>query len=176
MKKYSIWLIALGIWLFISCSEQAAPSVTTGTVTITLTGLNDDLSGLDVQLRNITTGSIFVEQTDQQGTTTFSVVPGLYEASTSQTRAAEGNEYYSYNGVSGQITIQSGQQTAVAITMKRAIISRLVIKELYCGGCMADDGVTSFQYDKCVILYNNSAEPASYDNLCFGMGAPSPHS
>ena len=37
---------------------------------------------------------------------------------------------------------------------------------------MSDDGVTAFQYDKCVILYNNSAEPASYDNLCFGMSAP----
>jgi hypothetical protein len=56
--------------------------------------------------------------------------------------------------------------------MKRATISRLVIKELYCGGCMADDGVSSFQRDKCIILYNNSPEPASYDNLCFGVSAP----
>ena len=155
-----------------SCSDQPAPSVTVGTVTVALTGLDDDLAGLDVQLRNISTGSTFVEQTDHQGTATFSVVPGLYEASTSQTRTAEGNEYYSYNGASGQITVQGNQLTQVAMAMKRAVISRLVIKELYCGGCMADDGVTSFQYDKCVILYNNSAEPASYDNLCFGMGAP----
>ena len=155
-----------------SCSDQPAPSVTVGTVTVALTGLDDDLAGLDVQLRNISTGSTFVEQTDHQGTATFSVVPGLYEASTSQTRTTEGNEYYSYNGASGQITVQGNQLTQVAMAMKRAVISRLVIKELYCGGCMADDGVTSFQYDKCVILYNNSAEPASYDNLCFGMGAP----
>lgn len=175
MKKYCIWLLALGIWLFTSCTEQATPSATSismGDVTIKLTGLDDDLSGLDIQLRNISTGSVFVKQTDQQGTATFSVTPGLYEATTSQTRAAEGNEYYSYNGTSGQITVMKDQQTAVAITMKRAVISRLVIKELYCGGCMADDGTTAFQYDKCVILYNNSGEPASYDNLCFGMGAP----
>ena len=82
-----------------SCSDQPAPSVTVGTVTVALTGLDDDLAGLDVQLRNISTGSTFVEQTDHQGTATFSVVPGLYEASTSQTRTAEGNEYYSYNGL-----------------------------------------------------------------------------
>ena len=175
MKKYSIWLLALGILLFTSCTEQATPSATSismGDVTIKLTGLDDDLSGLDIQLRNISTGSVFVKQTDQQGIATFSVTPGLYEATTSQTRAADGNEYYSYNGTSGQITVMKDQQTAVAITMKRAVISRLVIKELYCGGCMADDGTTAFQYDKCVILYNNSGEPASYDNLCFGMGAP----
>ena len=172
MKKYSIWLLAFGIWLFTSCTEQAAPSITLGEVAITLTGIDDDLSGLDVQLRNISTGSVFIEKTDQKGTATFSVSPGLYEASTSQTRYTTGNEYYSFNGTSGQITVMKNQQTAVAITMKRAVISRLVIKELYCGGCMADDGITPFYYDKCVILYNNSAEVASYDNLCFGIAAP----
>ena len=172
MKKYSIWLLAFGIWLFTSCTEQAAPSITMGEVAITLTGIDDDLSGLDVQLRNISTGSIFVEATNQQGTATFRVAPGLYEASTSQTRYTTGNKYYSYNGTSGQITVMKDQQVTTSIAMKRAVISRLVIKELYCGGCMADDGITPFFYDKCVILYNNSAEPASYDNLCFGMAAP----
>ena len=155
-----------------SCSDQPTPSVTLGQVAVTLTGIDDDLSGLNIQLRNISTGSVFTQPTDQQGIATFSVTPGLYEASTSQTRTTAGNEYYSYNGTSGQITILSNQQTSASILLKRATISRLVIKELYCGGCMADDGVTAFQYDKYVILYNNSAEPASYDNLCFGMGAP----
>lgn len=172
MKKYSIWLLAFGIWLFTSCTEQAAPSITMGEVAITLTGIDDDLSGLDVQLRNISTGSVFVETTNQQGTATFCVTPGLYEASTSQTRYTFGNEYYSYNGTSGQITVMKDQQVTTSIAMKRAVISRLVIKELYCGGCMADDGITPFYYDKCIILYNNSAEPASYDNLCFGIAAP----
>ena len=172
MKKYSIWLLALGIWLFTSCTEQATPSITMGDVVITLTGLDDDLSGLDIQLRNISTGSVFIKATNQQGVATFSVAPGLYEATTSQTRSADGNEYYSYNGTSGQITVLDNQQTTATIAMKRATISRLVIKELYCGGCMSDDGTTAFNYDKCVILYNNSAETASYDNLCFGMAAP----
>ena len=175
MKKYSIWLLALGIWLISACTEQATPSATSismGDVTIRLTGLDDDLSGLDIQLRNISTGSVFVKQTDQQGTVTFSVTPGLYEATTSQTRAADGNEYYSYNGTSGQITVLNNQQTAVTITMKLALISRLVIKELYCGGCMTNDSTSSFKLDKCVILYNNSKETVTYNNLCFGMGAP----
>ena len=141
ITSYIILLISY-IWLT-SCSEQATPSVTTGVVTITLTGLDDDLSGLEVQLHNISTGSLFVEKTNQQGTATFNVTPGLYEAATSQTRSAAGNEYYSYNGTSGQITVLKDQQTAVTIIMKRAVISRLVIKELYCGGCMADDGTTS---------------------------------
>ena len=153
----------------IACSDQDAPSVDTNEVKVQLTGLNDDLSGLDVQLRNINTASVFIEKTNAQGIATFNVTPGLYEALTSQTRNTTSNEYYSYNGTSGQITVLAGSPITATIPMKRATISRLVIKELYCGGCMADDGVTSF---KCVILYNNSAEPASYDNLCFGMSAP----
>lgn len=155
-----------------ACSEQTAPSISLGEVTIQLTGINDDLSGLDVQLRNISTGSIFIEQTNAQGIATFSVVPGLYEASTSQTRTGTGNEYYSYNGTSGQIAIEKGRQASASIPMKRAVISRLVIKELYCGGCMPDEGNSAFYYDKCIILYNNSAETINYDNLCFGMAAP----
>ena len=155
-----------------ACSDQDAPSIDTNEVKVQLTGLNDDLSGLDVQLRNINTGSVFIEQTNAQGIATFTVTPGLYEALTSQTRNTDSNEYYSYNGTSGQITVLAGSPITATIPMKRATISRLVIKELYCGGCMSDDGVTAFQYDKCVILYNNSAEPASYDNLCFGMSAP----
>ena len=62
ITSYIILLISY-IWLT-SCSEQATPSVTTGVVTITLTGLDDDLSGLEVQLHNISTGSLFVEKSD----------------------------------------------------------------------------------------------------------------
>ena len=157
---------------YTACSDQDAPSVDTSEVKVQLTGLDDDLSGLDIQLRNINTGSVFIEKSNMQGIATFNVTPGLYEALTSQTRNTAGNEYYSYNGTSGQITVLANQLATATIPMKRATISRLVIKELYCGGCMADDGVTAFHYDKCVILYNNSAESASYDNLCFGMSAP----
>ena len=176
MKKISTIICLVCCYIiatsFTACSDQDAPSVDTSEVKVQLTGLDDDLSGLDIQLRNINTGSVFIEKSNMQGIATFNVTPGLYEALTSQTRNTAGNEYYSYNGTSGQITVLANQLATATIPMKRATISRLVIKELYCGGCMADDGVTAFHYDKCVILYNNSAEPASYDNLCFGMSAP----
>ena len=112
----------------IACSDQDAPSVDTNEVKVQLTGLNDDLSGLDVQLRNINTASVFIEKTNAQGIATFNVTPGLYEALTSQTRNTTSNEYYSYNGTSGQITVLAGSPITATIPMKRATISRLVIK------------------------------------------------
>ncbi|MCR5679842.1 MAG: DUF4876 domain-containing protein [Prevotella sp.] len=48
---------------------------------------------------------------------------------------------------------------------------QIIIKELYNGGCKRDDG-TDFQYDKCIILYNNCPQQAVVNNLCFAVGTP----
>lgn len=157
--------------LLTSCSEEAQPSVTLGQAMIQLTGIDEDLSDMDVQLRNVTTGSVFIERTNQQGIATFHVTPGIYEAAVSMSHSSEGIATI-YNGTSGQLTVRKDQPTTAVIQLRRATISQLVIKELYCGGCMADNGIDKFQYDKCVILYNNSSEPASLSNLCIGMAAP----
>jgi len=50
-------------------------------------------------------------------------------------------------------------------------VDQIIIKELYNGGCTNDAG-KSFQYDKCVILYNNCGQQAVVNNLCFGVGSP----
>ena len=52
-------------------------------------------------------------------------------------------------------------------------VDQIIIKELYNGGCMRDDGSSFFQYDKCIILYNNCPQEAVVNNLCIGMGSPS---
>ena len=158
-----------------SCGDDdlgvPAGQLTMGSAAVTLTGLSEGLQGLDVQVRNIATGSVFVHQTTAAGTASFDITPGIYEASVSASRKEDAKTYV-YNGVSGQFTVYGNQQTAVNVPMKRVRINPLVIKELYCGGCMMDDGITTFQFDKCVILYNNSSEPLVMDNLCFGMVAP----
>ena len=176
------WVKVLPFYLFTflllmsGCSdndETGVPSdkVSLGTLTVQLTGLADDLSGLDVQLRNISTNSTFVSPTSADGVATFSVTPGIYEATVSASRSNDGQAYI-YNGTSGQVTVLRDQQSTASIQMIRGVVSQLVIKELYNGGCLKDDGVTKFQYDKCVILYNNSSVEASLSNLCFGMAAP----
>ena len=145
--------------------------VSLGEVTIQLTGISDNLEGMDVQLRNIGNSTTFSSKTDSRGVATFRVTPGIYEASVSASRNDNGQAFI-YNGTSGQLTVFSNRLTAVTIPMRQGVISQLIIKELYCGGCVKDDGVTKFQYDKCVILYNNSPVTATLSNVCFGMGAP----
>ena len=121
MKKISTIICLVCCYIiatsFTACSDQDAPSVDTSEVKVQLTGLDDDLSGLDIQLRNINTGSVFIEKSNMQGIATFNVTPGLYEALTSQTRNTAGNEYYSYNGTSGQITVLANQLATATIPM-----------------------------------------------------------
>ena len=160
---------------FTSCADEdtgvPTDKISLGKAVVCLTSLSEDLSGMDVQLRNIQTGSVFVEKTNEEGVAVFTTVPGNYEALVSSKRIKNG-QMYIYNGTSGQLTVLKNQSVNVSIPMHLATISQLVIKELYCGGCMKDDGVTAFFYDKYVSLYNNSDQPASLENLCFGMASP----
>ena len=175
MRKSHLPYTLLSLVLLTACSDKLTDITTDdlsiGSLTVTLTGLDDEAAGLDVLLRNVTTSSVFMAQTDNQATAHFRITPGIYEASVSATRSAEGYAY-SYNGTSGQLTVRRGQLTTASIPMRSARRSQVVIKELYNGGCMMDDGVTKFQYDKCVILYNNSDQPASLSNLCLGELSP----
>ncbi len=158
-----------------ACSDSGqvtTDDITLCDVAITLTGVNNSAAGFEVELRNTQTNSIFQEKTDEKGTATFHVTPGIYEATATKKEIASGNIYYVYNGTSGQIAVRKGTATPASIAMKRAKTSQIVIKELYNGGCMKDDGVTYFQYDKCFIIYNNSALTAQLDNVCAGFCAP----
>lgn len=169
-----VWCSAIATSLS-SCGDDdlgvPAGQLTMGTATVTLTGISEGLAGLDVQVRNISSGSVFIEPTSTRGDAAFTLPPGIYEASVSASRQ-EGKKRYVFNGVSGQFTVFGNQQANVNVPMRRVGINPLVIKELYCGGCMMNDGITAFHYDKCVILYNNSSEALTLENLCFGMVAP----
>lgn len=158
----------------VSCSDSDGipeGALSVGQVSVTLTG-TDSAEGFEVQVRNTTTSSIFTKTADKDGNALFQVTPGLYEVSATGARSEEGYAY-TYNGTSGQVTVRKDATTAVSITMKSARISQIVIKELYNGGCMRDNGIDTYQYDKCIILYNNSSQKASLSNLCFGQASPS---
>ena len=158
----------------VSCSDNdgiPSEALSMGQVNVTLTGA-DNVSGFEVQVRNTATNSIFTKAIGTDGSALFKVTPGIYEVSATGARSEEGYAY-TYNGTAGQVTVMKDATTPVAISMKSARISQIVIKELYNGGCMRDNGTDTYQYDKCIILYNNSSQPASLSHLCFGQASPS---
>lgn len=177
MKRYSLLSCCLLALLFgmSSCSDDIFShpqnGMTTSEVVVTLSG-DGSLDGIKVQLRNTSTNSIFTQTSDADGKALFTVTPGIYEATATGRRAQEGIAY-TYNGTAGELVVGDKASLPVTISMKTARVSQVIIKEIYNGGCMADNGVTQFQFDKCIILYNNSDQPAAVSNLCIGEGAPS---
>ena len=160
----------------VACSEDEtgipADKVSLGDVEVRLTTISGNLSGFDIVVRNIGTNISFSSKTNAEGIATFEVTPGIYEAS-AKGNISDNGQIFIYNGNSGQITVYSNRNTVITIPMKQGIVKQVIVKELYCGGCLMDDGVTKFQFDKYIILYNNSNQKATLKNLCFGMGAPS---
>ena len=174
-KRLHLYLLLISATLLTACSTNYDERIELFDLTITLSAQDDASYSFEhspVELRGIGRDVVFTDTTDAKGTVHFKVPAGVYEASSSTTVKTGTNKLLIANGTSGQIIIR-GEETVTAVSLKMTIsrMSQLVIKEIYNGGCMKDDGKV-FQCDKCIILYNNTAQPASFDNLCIGICSP----
>ena len=171
MKKYFVMMMmAVAGLCLTACGDDdpAGSHVSSGTVVVSLTGVTGDMSNIEITLRGAST---FTAKANAEGKASFNVTTGVYEASASGTYANSG-VIYTANGNGGMVTVQANQTTNVTIEMKEAKSSQVIIKELYNGGCPKDEGTGSFNNDKCVILYNNSSQVATLDNLCIAFASP----
>lgn len=140
-------------------------------VSVTLT-LSEPVEGAEIEMRN-TLGQSYKAVSDANGVTRMNLPPGVYSASASKT---EDNGYTRkvYNGNMVDIVVSGGSmELTLPVTISTVETNNpILIKEIYVGGCQKDDGSGWFAIDKCIILYNNSSEAASLDNVCFGIIEP----
>lgn len=171
MKKYfAMMMMAVVGFCLTACSDSDDDAVKLVKLTVQVSGV-DDLEDFDVELTNTTSTSSYTATTDANGVATFSVTPGVYNATVSETRYVEGYRFV-YNGTASNITLTADKEATATIVLKEAISSQVIIKEVYNGGCPKDEGTGAFQQDKCIILYNNTSETASLSNLCIAYAAP----
>lgn len=134
--------------------------------------LSEGVDSVTVSLKN-STGKTFTALTDNEGKAHFSLPAGIYSASAS--RVTDDGYFRSIcNGSAADIAIGSAMTTiSLPVTVTTMQTSNpIVIKELYIGGCQKNDGSGKFAIDKCIIIYNNSSETVSLDNLGFGIVEP----
>lgn len=162
-------LAVLGLFLTACTSNDDNEELKLANLTVSVIGV-DDVKGFEVTLINKTTNSNYKATTDAAGDVHFQVTPGIYQASVSVTRYQDGYRYV-FNGLSSEITLTANQESTATIELKAAKTSQIIIKELYNGGCPKDPS-GYFANDKCLILYNNSAEPATLNNLCIAFASP----
>lgn len=134
--------------------------------------LKEKIGNVEVSITN-NTGRTFNATTDSTGTAHLTLPAGIYSASVSMVTE---DDYYKkvYNGAMNDITVGAGTNRIsmpITVTLMQTACP-LVIKELYNGGCQKDDGSGTFHFDKCIIIYNQSAERVSLNNVGFAVIDP----
>ena len=122
--------------------------------------------GVEVTLTD-NSGSVFIGTTDKNGVAEFKIPCGIYSASVSDEKGI-----YVFNGKLSDIIITSSKEVFSTVKLSTANINKVVIKELYCGGCQLDDGGGYTRHDKYVTVYNNSSDTLEINNFALGVGTP----
>ena len=164
--------LAAALPVFTSCEENGGPEATYEiSVNLMYEGSAYEEEGITVSLSVFNGGASYEAATNASGTASFCVPAGTYEASASF-RTAENGNVLTFNGVNSSVVVTASGETSFDIALTASETNQIVIKELYIGGCPTDDGSDYYQYDKYVVLYNNSSESATLSNLCLGMATP----
>jgi hypothetical protein len=132
--------------------------------------------GIEVRFKDVTTGNIFTEKTNEQGILEFHhVPPGNYDISASISLSPE--EVLAFSGILlpdsavFNATVTNKRITATAnnleMVLKTGRSGALVIKQLYYSGSSIQKGASL--RDQFVEIYNNSADTLYADGLCFAQ-------
>lgn len=129
------------------------------------------VEGVTVKMAGRSTS--FEAKTNAEGKATFSVPTDIYEISATDPRSNAGTAFI-YNGVKSSVAIVDGWNASniIKLDLTESTTSQIVIKEVFTGGTPKDDGSGAFDYDKYVILYNNSNTTANLGNLCLATTMP----
>lgn len=177
MKKYFYLLVITLLSVFSACKDDDNDSSYT-TYIVTTQLIYPEASGIE-PIHSITitlydtSNKSYASNTDENGKASFNVPAGVYRAVANDSRYVNGQKY-SFNGAIDNIAVTNSWDATktISLTMDGSVTGQIVIKELYVGGCPKDDGSGAYINDKYVILYNNSDQPVTLNNLCLGMVLP----
>lgn len=127
--------------------------------------------GLVVKMQNQQL-SEFSAKTDAAGNAHFRLPTGVYGVSIAEITIESGSLIVNGNIAQCVVKATDDNRFSFPLTITSRSANSLIIKEIYNGGCQKDDGSGIFAFDKCIILYNNSAYDMEVENLAIGMAEP----
>lgn len=122
-------------------------------------------AGVNVVLEDMNLGNKYCCQTTADGKALFTVPTGLYRLSVSD---LYGDEIF--NGTMDKIAVKAASSLNLPLVHSKA--GHIIIKEIYCGGCMKTPEQGTYQVDQYIILHNNYPMTEYLDGLCFGTLCP----
>ena len=122
--------------------------------------------GATVTIENAERGIQYTLSTGADGSASTLLQDGIYRVAVSD---REGLDVFN---ASRDRVLVSGGDVSVTMNLVHAVAGRLVIKEIYCGGCPKTPAEGTYQSDQYVIVHNNSSVATYLDGLCMGGVAP----
>lgn len=123
-------------------------------------------AGVTVHVEDVDRGSSYRVTTDESGTAAFELTNGIYRVSVN-----DRTDDHIFNGTADKVQLV-GKDMQLALPLTHSKKGSIVIKEIYCGGCMKTPQEGKYQSDKYIILHNNDAQVQYLDSLCFGTFDP----
>lgn len=121
--------------------------------------------GVSVRIEDINLNSTYTLKTNFSNTVKFRLPEGLYRIA-----AQDIEEDDIFNGSIDRLLLS--KDSLVTLKLSHSVAGRIVIKEIYCGGCQKFPEPGDYQTDQYVILHNNHTGVQYLDSLCFGCLAP----
>lgn len=123
-------------------------------------------AGAEVTIEEVDRAYTYRTVTDAGGGATVRLANGIYRIMVS---ARSGEQIF--HGTADRVRVVDAD-VDLALDLDHSRTGTLLIKEIYCGGCMRTPIEGTYQYDKYIILHNNSSETQYLDGLCFGASDP----
>jgi hypothetical protein len=173
MRKVILAILVATVF-FASCKkDDVVPGVLTVNVELKYPSGSGFTAQEGVTVKMTSVASSYEAKTDVNGKAVFTLPVGVYEASATDARSANGTSFV-FNGVKAGVAVAANwvATDVVALELQKSQRSQVIIKEIFVGGTLRDDGSGTFTYDRYMILYNNSDVAANLGNLCLGLIAP----
>lgn len=123
-------------------------------------------AGVTVKIEDVDRGNAYETVTDAAGEAEIRLTNGIYRVLVSD-RSGD----HIFNGNADRVLLVD-RDVALSLPLVHSKSGRILIKEIYCGGCMRAPIEGKYQFDKYVILHNNTPEVQYLDSLCFGALDP----
>ena len=120
----------------------------------------------EVLVEDMNTGSRYSSVMNIGSVAVFNLPNGLYRVNLS---GRNGSDVFN---ASADKVVLSGSDLRLEMRVSVSKAGSIVIKEIYCGGCMKLPLEGNYQADQYFILHNNHFEVQYLDGLCFGTLSP----
>lgn len=122
--------------------------------------------GVEVNVEDMNNASRYTAATDASGTAVFRIPNGIYRINMSDRQESD-----IYNGSADKFVVNGGS-AELKLKLLHSRSGSIVIKEIYCGGCLKLPQEGTYQADQYFILHNNDFNVQYLDGLCFGTLSP----